>query len=229
MRSGVAEVTDDRLRFYQELVRLEDGVVSATFLVDVEYAKENGWRPEPLSGELRARASNQLVTLPDYARPRGMALDPPRPAPTPEEADDLGLMETFRGVVPRQDTDIMCRMTVPSFMGCFAVALPHFVLDLGDLQWAPGTRVGVVVLEARLVYRTSPILGDALVVRTGLKAQRTATTHFCHWMFHVETGECLCSTEFVAAMLDLDTRKLLEPSQEARARIGANALASLTP
>jgi acyl-CoA thioester hydrolase len=94
---------------------------------------------------------------------------------------------------------------------------------LGDIrqivaQAAEGqhSRVGGAVLEYRLCYFDWPGIGEQVEVRSGLTAIGDKVQHMGHWLINSDTLTPLGFSEAVAVTFDLDTRKTIPISDEAR-------------
>jgi acyl-CoA thioester hydrolase len=117
-------------------------------------------------------------------------------------------------------------MLEAAFLARVSDGVPHFFRSLrrGD---AP-VGVGGAALEYRFAYHGRPRLGDVIEMRVGLKAVAKKTIHFCHWIFDVESGRCISTSEAVAVSLDLTTRKAIDFSDEARAVLEAHVVPRLS-
>jgi acyl-CoA thioester hydrolase len=103
--------------------------------------------------------------------------------------------------------------------------MSHFFLSLRD---SPRPRdLGGAALEYRFVFRRWPRLGDFLEVRSGLKAIGKKTMNICHFIFDVESADCVASAEVVSVSFDLATRKSIEIPDDARVALQRLVIADL--
>jgi acyl-CoA thioester hydrolase len=81
------------------------------------------------------------------------------------------------------------------------------------------------VVEARLVYRRFPQAGDLIEVFTGVGAVGDKTFRLVHWLCDPESGQAWASMEALALTFDTKTRKAIEATPEARAKMQARVIA----
>lgn len=226
--AGVVSANENKIKIYQELTNLISGQVSATFVVDVSLADSASRTPALFDETLISQLQQQLVELPDYAKPRGISTAAPRKTPTINEADKLGLFQIYKGLVNHPDTDEYGFMQPQGYMGSLSNGITHFFMAIKDKQRPREEGMGGAALEYRFVYRQSPQLGDIVIVRSGLKGILGKATNFCHWMFNGESGECIATVEAVAVSFDLTTRKAVEPSPESKDNMIKKSIAGLS-
>jgi len=77
-------------------------------------------------------------------------------------------------------------------------------------------RIGGAALEYRLIYLDWPVAGDHLELRSGLSGFDDKTQRMTHWLLDPVTGRPWGVSEVVAVNLDLDARKIVPISPEAR-------------
>jgi acyl-CoA thioester hydrolase len=131
----------------------------------------------------------------------------------------------FLGPVRAEECDPNGLMRESGMMAKVADGMSHFFLALRDRQRAEG--IGGAALEYRFVFRKWPQLGDFVEVRSGLKGLGAKTMQICHFIFDVETGECLASAEAVAVSFDLRTRKSIAIPADQRAALQQHVIAGL--
>jgi len=208
---GVLAVSEDRLRLYQELRNTLTGATAASFVTEavlVDAERRRGC--VPLSDALRAAAEARIEALPDYAKPRGLSLDAPRPRPNWDEADGLGLMLTQQGAVSPGECDPRGFMVTRAVIGRVADSVPNMVAKTRGVDRSADRNGGGAALEYRLVYHATPRQGDVLALRAGIKAIGSKAFTWGHWLFDRETGEAVATTEAVAVAFDMATRKAIE-------------------
>jgi len=228
INAGIIEADESCIKVYEEMVNAMTGLVSATFVADVQLTSTDTRERIPYSAGMINRLQTYFVELPDYASPRGTSRDDPRTPPTLQEAENLGLIPIYRGVVLSADADEQGFMQVYSYMGRISDGITHFFMAIRDEDGPRDKGTGGAALEYRFVYHQTPQVGDILVIRSGLKGIIGKASNFCHWMFSAETGECVATTEAVAISFDLTTRKAIELSPPAREKMMAKAVPSLS-
>ena len=203
---GVLEVESDRLLLFQEMRNTLTGAIAASFVTEAVLVDAERRRRLPLPDALRAKAASLIEELPDHAKPRGLALDPPRPRPRWEEAERLGLLLTQQGAVAPAECDERGFMLARAFIGRVADSVPNMVAKTRGVDRSAG-EAGGAALEYRLVYHATPRRGDVLALRAGIKAIGAKALTWGHWLFDRETGEAVATTEAVVVSFDLATRK----------------------
>lgn len=209
MHGGVLEATREGLVVVQEMKHTLSGTTAATFVSSLQWCDLEYRTGQPLPAIARERAEGLRVERPATAAPRGLDLAPPRPAPTLDDADSLGLLTTLRGLVTEDLCDSLGFMKTHNYMGRLSDSIPNLLAQsMGRARDSGNT--GGAALEYRFVYRKPARAGDLLVVRSGVKSIGTKTYNWCHWMFDAESGECFATAEAVAVSLDLVQRKAMD-------------------
>lgn len=223
VRGSVVAASEEELDLYQEIWCTNDDSLCATVRSRIAVVRASDARPERFSKELLKRAESSTREVPEHGLPRGLALNAPRAAPTPADADALGFFASYRGVVTNTEVDERGVALAETFMGRISDGVVHFFQQLGLLERDADKGVGGAALEYRIHYRAWPRLHDVLDGRFALKAQENKATHFIHWMFDAATGECVMTAEAVAVMFDLAARKAIAPDAQAMMRLKAKA------
>jgi acyl-CoA thioester hydrolase len=225
MSAGVLAADSGGLRVYEELRALTSGEVAATFVSDIVMCDVRTGVPRSLDALALQRAVGLRTELPAHAQPRGIALAPPHTPVTRQQAISMGMTGAFLGPVLPEDCDESGRAVESTFMARISDGVGHFFHVLRQGLRPDG--VGGAALEYRYVYRQRPRLGEVIEVRTGLKALGRKTLHFCNYIFDVETGACLATSEAVAVSFDLAARKAVDIPDEARAAMQQGVIAGL--
>ncbi|HYM02872.1 MAG TPA: acyl-ACP thioesterase [Stellaceae bacterium] len=212
---GVLAARSDGLTFYQEMHNTLGGTVAATFITETRLVDAETRAPMPLPADVTRRAEAALVALPEFAAPKGLTREAPRPRPTWAEADRLGLALTQQGGVGALDCDRRGLMVTRAVMGRISDAIPNMIAKTRGVDRSEEGSGGAA-LEYRLVYRATPREGDMLALRSGIKAIGAKTFIWGHWLFDRETGEAVATAAAVAVAFDLATRKSIEISAAMR-------------
>jgi acyl-CoA thioester hydrolase len=219
IRAGVLDVRDFGLTVYEEMTNTVSGEVAATFTGEVELLDEDSREIKPLPARARTAAKALLMELPAHGAPRGLQIQPPRPAPTLKEAEALGLVYTWMGEIQPGQCDAQGFLHTRHFMGIVSDSIPNLLGQMRGDDRSKATTVGGAALEYRFIYRKSPRAGDVLTLRSGLKEVSAKTYTWCHWLFDLETGQPAATAEAVAVALDLEARKAIPIPGELRARL----------
>ena len=210
VQAGILLAKSEGLIVYEEMQNIATGTVAATFVTRAEWADttvRGGGLPLPIGAV--AKAAPLLIDLPAHGQPRGLELPPARPAPSLDEAEQLGLMTTLRGAVLREHCDAHGYMLPRHYMGRVSDAIPNLIAQTRGEDRSTST-TGGAALEYRLVYRTPAREGDLLILKSGLRVVSSKTYIWCHWLFDAESGDCFATAEAVAIAMDLTTRKAIE-------------------
>jgi acyl-CoA thioester hydrolase len=213
--AGVLNASEERLQVFEEIRFATEPTLAATIVSDIVLASTRSAEPVRLSSEFVARARELTMELPEYGAPRGIPRDPPRSPPPRDEGIGRGLTGAYLGPVVREDCDEHGRMLESAFMARVADGIGHFFRTLRAGLRPDG--IGGAALEYRYVFYRRPRLGDVIEVRSGLKGLGNKTLHICHWIFDVETGACLATSEAVVVSFDLTARKAVAIPDDARA------------
>lgn len=227
LRAGVIEVRADGLRVYQEMLSTTTGEVAATFLSEVDWVDVTNRRPRGLPETVAAVAATREVEVPAHGRPRGLRLDPPRPDPELATAETNGMVRIWQGQVLATQCDEEGFLTPRHGVGIVADGIPNLLVQVEGRDRSSTPGLGGAALEYRFVYRRQPRCGDMLTLRSGLKQVAEKIYVWCHWMFDLETGECVATAEAVAIALDLRTRKAIAIPQPMRSMLESRVIAGL--
>lgn len=218
MQGGVLQARHEGVILYEEMRNVVSGDVAATFVTRAEWCEVETRGGLPLPVAAVAKAAALTIELPSHGAPRGMELTPPRPAPVLAEAEDLGLVTTYRGAVLAEHCDAAGYLTVRHQMGRVSDAIPNLLAQTRR-EDRSASGIGGAALEYRFVYRTPARAGDLLILKSGLKTVSAKTYSWCHWLFDVESGECVATAEAVAVSMDLAARKAIEIPAAMRAEL----------
>lgn len=225
--AGMLAVTDERLRVYFEFRNTATEEPAATFIAEAELVDLGTRAARPLPDEVKQRALALTLELPAHGRPRGLAIVPPRSAPDLARADALGLMATYQGVVAPEDCDGHGFMATPLYIARIAASVPNMVAMTRGIDRSGDTGTGGAALEYRLVYRADPRAGDILGLRSAIKSIGAKTYIWSHWLFDLETGAAVATSETVAITLDLVERRSIAIPDDMRAGLESRLVPGL--
>ena len=217
IRGGVVEADANRLTCYFEMVNTVSGDVAATFFAHACLRSDEDRAQLPISDAMIARAATVQVEVPTHGAPRGLALTPPRAAPSLADAEEMGLLTTFQGEVLRDWCVTGDFLATRRYMGIVSDSIPNLLAQTRGDDRSKDSTTGGAALEYRFVYRGAPKVGDILTLRSGLKEVTDKTYTWVHWLFDVETGQCVATAEAVAIALDLVARKAIPIPPEMKA------------
>jgi acyl-CoA thioester hydrolase len=232
MTGGVVSLGDSEAEVAQVLFHSRTGEPAASFRTRLTHAEPKSGRAFPWPARSRAAAEALHVEPPPYAAPRSVSGASVTPAASLERADALGLRCVARGAIGPSACDVFGRMRPEEFIGRVSDGVPNLVGPIREavLASAPEgvTRIGGAVLEYRLLYLAWPEAGDHLELRSGLAAVEDKTQRLVHWLLDPVSGKPWGSAEAVAVNFDLDARKLIPISPEARAGLTSHVVTGLS-
>jgi len=218
VNGGVLVAKNEGLILYEEMQNVVTGTVAATFVTRAEWADATVRGGLPLPVIAVAKAAPLMIDLPAQGQPRGLDMAPARTAPTLAEAENLGLVTTFRGTVLPEHCDAHGYMLTSHYMGRISDAIPNLIAQTRG-EDRSNSSTGGAALEYRFVYRMPACQGDLLVLKSGLRSVSSKTYIWCHWLFDAESGACFATAEAVAVAMDLTTRKAIEIPSAMRAHL----------
>ncbi len=219
LAGGIAGRDGDKLQVYEELTNTASGTVSATINADVRLVDAATREVKALPAAMRDAADRLAQDVPAHGQPRGIEMGPIVDAPTLGQADEMGLVYTWQGVVSHRQCDAHGFMTQQHFMGLVSDSIPNLLSQTRGDDRSADPNIGGAALEYRFVYRSWPKAGDILTLRSGLKHVGPKTYIWAHWMFDLQTGRAVATAEAVAVTLDLKARKAIGIPDAMRAHL----------
>jgi acyl-CoA thioesterase FadM len=111
------------------------------------------------------------------------------------------------------------RLRGEHFPGRISDSVPNLLAPYRQAATENGASPAGAVVEARVVFRKFPRAGELIEVHSGIVELGDKTLRLVHWVVDPESGAAWASMEAVALTFDTKTRKAIQPSAEARARI----------
>lgn len=200
-------------------MRHADGAPSSCFTMKVSHAETRDWRAFPWSMRTRAAAERLTCAPPAHGQARSLDLSVAPSDASRARAIELGASRIGASVVTPDQCDAFGRLRTDHFLGRISDAVPNLLS-----QWrreAAATNISGMpagaVVEARLVCRRYPRMGDLVEVHSGVAHVGEKTFRLVHWLCDPVSGVTYASMEGVALTFDTATRKTITPSAEARA------------
>ncbi len=203
-RSGVLSVTPQRLDVYHELANAETGTLAATFVHGIVPVGET----LPVD-DLATLA--QLVTVPAHGAPRSISLatDPLATAPGLDEAIARGMATRRARTVGADECDadgeyldeVVSAMTWIGEQPDGRPSGPELV------DGPNGERMGWATMENRVVVNRLPRLGDRIQAFGGLAKLTDKISHQVRFVYDLERGDLLTSSEVVNLAFDTISRR----------------------
>ena len=219
MTGGVLSQDDTGADTLLILEDLSSGAIKATFRTRLRYVKAGTQTPLRWPDGFAQKAAARQVSLPDIAQPRSTGTGPVETTATLERAQSLKRMAM--GVVGPDRADAFGLMGAWGFIGAVSDGIrsltgPFREIICQNADPVP-QRVGGAVLEFRILHLDWPRLGDTYEVRGGLEGVEGPVQKLVFWMLDPVSGRVYGTMHSIAVNFDLDTRKVIRISDQARA------------
>ncbi len=218
MHGGVVELGESDATLCLDM-RHHDGAPGTAFTVKVGHVETRGLRSFPWSARSRAAAKRLKCKLPDHAKPRSIDVDLAPADASIANAAALGAKRIGGAIVYPDQCDALGRLRGEHFPGRISDSVPNLLAPWRQAAAGDGVQPAGAVVEARLVMRKFPRAGELVEVHSGIAEIGEKTLRIVHWILDPETGAAWASMEAVALTFDVNTRKALTPSPEARERV----------
>lgn len=207
------------------------GKPAATFRIGFEHVSPGDGRAFTWPIRFTERLHAGLVEPPPFARPRGITEQPPREPASLQRADALKLEQVGQGRFAPNEMDVFGRMQTEVLLGRISNSVINFKAGFPE-EWAfhrgeTTRRIGSPLLECRITVQRWPRAGDGYLVRSGLKGFGPKVRNIVHWVLDPATGKPWWSMEGVAATMDLDTRKIIDLTDDVRAGLEQACIAGI--
>ncbi|CAN5316561.1 thioesterase family protein [soil metagenome] len=222
MTAGVVEMGESDAVILQVLYHSITGEPCAALQSRVRHVTSREMRPFAWSSAARARAEDLKVEVPPFAAARSISTRPIEAAEASlAKADELDLRTIGMGAFGMQDCDGFGRMQPHLFIGRISdgingLVTPFRATVVEHAEPKPG-RVGGAALEYRTIHFNWPTVGDRFVIRSGFSAVDGKTQRLTHWVLDPATGTPWGMSEAAVTTFDLDMRKIVSITEEARA------------
>lgn len=218
MHGGVVELGESDATLCLDM-RHHDGAPGTAFTIKVRHVETRGLRSFPWSSRTKAAARRLKCKLPDHATPRSIDTAQPAADASLQNAIALGAKRIGGAIVYPDQCDALGRLRGEHFPGRISDSVPNLLAPWRQAAAGDGVQPAGAVVEARLVMRKFPRAGELIEVHSGIAEIGEKTLRIVHWILDPETGAAWASMEAVALTFDVNTRKALTPSPEARERI----------
>jgi acyl-CoA thioester hydrolase len=219
MHGGVVKLEEQIATLCLDM-RHADGAPSSCFTMRVAHVDTRGFKPFPWSQRARAAAKRLSCSLPAHAKPRSIDLTTAPSEASGARAAALGAARIGASMVLPDQCDAFGRWRGEHVFGRASDSVPNL---LARWRQEAGEEANAVpagaVVEARIVFRRWPRAGDLIEVWSGVTEIGDKTMRLVHWLCDPTGGPAWATTEVVAITFDTATRKAIQPSEAARARM----------
>lgn len=234
MRGCVLEVNETGALIYQQIDH-NTGEPCASYRTWVDHIDVETGKATPWSTVSRKKLNALIGEAPANCAPRSIDMTTkPRATATMADVEAINAPVIGRGVVLPHHLDLTGHMIPEMFISRVSDSIGHLLrpwregLAAQARERGEVARVGGAVLEYRLVYRRWPRAGDRFVIGSGRGFQKEKTHSFVHWLIDPDSGQAWCTSEAVAIVLNLDTRKIMPATPELQASLAQVAPAGLS-
>jgi len=224
IEGGISDIKDTSADFTLIMKHAGNDKIAASFRLSLIHSAPNGVSSHPWPQRFLDMADKYRIQTPEAARPRGLSEDTPNNDVSLDQADALELETIGMGRFVSSDMDVFGRLSPETLLGRVSDSVVNFIGAFPE-EWAfhkgdtSAGNIGSALLETRILPRLWPQAGDGYVIRSGVKSFGPKIRNIVHWVLDPATGKPWWTMEGVAAPMDLDARKLVEPSDELRAKL----------
>jgi acyl-CoA thioester hydrolase len=218
MHGGVVDISENEATLCFDM-RHHDGAPGTAFTFKVRHVETRGLRSFPWSDRTKAAAKRLKCKLPDHAKPRSINVEKAPADASLANAAALGAKRIGGAIVYPDQCDALGRLRGEHFPGRISDSVPNLLAPWRQAAASEGVQPAGAVVEARLVIRKFPRAGELVEVHSGIAEVGDKTLRIVHWIIDPETGAAWASMEAVALTFDVNTRKALTPTPEARKRV----------
>jgi acyl-CoA thioester hydrolase len=218
MHGGVVDIGETDATLCLDM-RHHDGAPGTVFTFKVRHVETRALRSFAWSARSKAAAKRLKAKLPDHAKPRSIDLSKAPAQASRQGAIDLGATRIGGALVQPDQCDALGRLRGEHFAGRISDSVPTLLAPYRQANAADGASPAGAVVEARVIFRRFPRAGELIEVHSGIVELGDKILRLVHWVVDPESGAAWASMEAVALTFDTKTRKAIQPSAEARARI----------
>jgi acyl-CoA thioester hydrolase len=229
IKSGILDMREAGMTLLH-VVSHFSGAVSATIIENIEHVYLPTGQSFPWPRRVVKAARTHMIEMPNFAAPR--SLDPwgEVQAPPQKTLENWGIAPVGRGVFQPRETDIFGRVMAPAILGRVSDCVAHFKGGWPEAHSPQHQRQNVmgVLLECRFICHKPIRAGQPFIFYSGVKSANKRTRRLVHNMIDPLTGRALATMDAVAALLDLNLRKIALPAPETLAHLKSCAVADLS-
>jgi len=228
MHGGVVEMGESDATLCFDM-RHHDGAPGTAFTFKVRHVETRGLRSFPWSERSRDAAKKLKCKLPEHAKPRSIDVNQPIADASLANAATIGVQRIGGALVYPDQCDPLGRLRGEHFVGRISDSVPNLLAPWRQAAASDGVQPAGAVVEGRFVFRKFPRAGELIEVHSGIAEIGEKTLRIVHWLLDPESGIAWASMEAVALTFDVNTRKALTPSPEARGRVSKLVAPGLRP
>ena len=130
---------------------------------------------------------------------------------------DAGI--TYRGMVHQWHCDHMGHMNVMWYVGKFDEATWNLGAMMGmTAQYLRESKRGMAAVDQHICYKREALVGDIIIVRSGMLEVKPKSVRFVHEMFRGDGGDHLATMLVTGVHIDAVARKAVQFEPQIAAR-----------
>ena len=229
IETGLLEITDISMTLLHVIYHADSGAISATIIENIEHVYLSTGQSFNWPKRVMTAATAYHVDMPNYAAPRSLDLKTTPKAPTQIQLEDWGVKPIGRGVFQRTETDMFGRVMGAAIMGRASDCVAHYKQGWPEAHGskAESNNVMGILLETRFICHTPVSAGLPFVFYSAVADINRRTRRLVHTMINPFDGTAIASMDAVAALFDLEARKIIEPTPDDFQRLQAIAVPQL--
>ncbi len=227
LEAGILSLSEDEAEVLQVMRHSQSGEPCAAFVTRVAHVTREG-RRFPWSRQARETAEMLACGRPAYAQAKGVPETVTETQASMARADELGVPSAAKGVALPEECDGLGRFRTDAVMGRFSDGAAQLFGGFDRGHTPSGAPIGGAMLECHILHHRMPRLGSHLWLRSGLARVEPRFNHIVHWLLDPISGEPWATAQAVAAVFDLEARKVVERTPEQLEKLSAQAIPGLT-
>lgn len=231
IETGLLALRDVGMTLLHVIYHADSGAVSATIIENVEHVYLSTGQSFNWPKRVMMAAKAYKVDMPNYAAPR--SLDPMAPikAPPQKQLESWGIKPVGRGVFQRNEADMFDRIMGAAILGRASDCVAHYKEgwpEAHDPNIDQDSIMGIL-LETRFMCHKPIRAGQPFIFYSSAAHINKRTRRLVHTMINPFDGTALASMDAVAALFDLNARKIIQPSDAHFQALKAACVPALIP
>ena len=215
IETGILELRDVGMTLLHVIYHM-NGIVSATIIENIEHVYLSTGNSFKWPRRVIDAAKPHYVDMPNYAAPRSLNPWAKMVPPTQSELEGWGVKPIGRGVFQRAETDMFDRVMGGAILGRASDCVAHYKEGWPEAheEEASETKTMGILLETNFVCHRPVRAGQGFVFYSGVGHMNRITRRLVHTMIDPIEGHAIASMDTMAALFDLEARKIIEPTAE---------------
>lgn len=215
IETGLLDMRDMGMTLLHVIYHI-NGTVSATIIENIDHVYLPTGESFPWPKRVKDAAATYAVTMPNYAAPRSLDLSKPLTPPSQADLEKWGVKPVGRGVFQRNEADMFERIMGAAVLGRASDCVAHYQdgwPEAHESDMSQSTVMGAL-LETRFTCHQPIRAGQPFIFYSGIAAANKRIRRLVHNIIDPTSGTSLATMDAVAALFDIEARKIAEPSPE---------------